>query len=186
MFALSAFKKGSIVIALGCLGLFCAGQNTTGSDASSDETELARASVVKQRVQSIVQAALKEGEFTTAEGIKTTTRVPPSTERIEEVKQLGKSAIPALAEYVGSGSPRTQELAMRFLAGIGGDQIVEALRGFAKRSTFSSNRVEAVMFLADTPLSRALPIIEDVSKTDPDPTVRKTASDIFMKYTKRD
>jgi HEAT repeat protein len=101
-------------------------------------------------------------------------------------KQLGKSAVPVLAAYLSSESPRAQELAMRFLAAIGGDRIVEPLRGFAKHSAFPSNRAEAVMFLVETPLSKALPIIEDVSKTDPDPDVRKTASELFRKYSGTD
>ena len=186
MCAPSALKKASVVISLCCLGILCAGQNTSGPEATVDETELANATIVKKKIQSIVQATLKEGEFTTADGIKATTRVPPSAERIEEVKQLGKSAIPVLAAYANSESPRAQELAMRFLAGIGGDRIVEPLRGFAKHSAFPSNRAEAVMFLVETPLSRALPIIEDVSKTDPDPYVRKTASELFIKYSRTD
>ena len=185
MFVPSELKKASILIALCCVGIFCAGQNT-GNEASTDETELARTSIVKQRVQSIMQTTLKEGEFTTADGVKATTRVPPSAERIEEVRQLGKSAIPVLAAYVSSESPRAQELAMRFLTAIGGDGIVEPLRGFAKHSAFPSNRAEAVMFLVETPLSRALPIIEDVSKTDPDPYVRKTASELFIKHSRTD
>ena len=42
------------------------------------------------------------------------------------------------------------------------------------------------MFLVQTPLSRALPIIEDVFKTDTDPYVKKTASELFIKYSKTD
>ena len=63
---------------------------------------------------------------------------------------------------------------------------MEPLRGFAKHSTFPTIRAEAVMFLVQTPLSRALPIIEDVFKTDTDPYVRKTASELFIKYSKTD
>ena len=185
MFASSTLKKASILIALCCSGIFCAGQNI-GNEASTDETDLVRTSIVKQKIQAIMQATLKEGQFTTAGGIKATTRVPPSAERLDEVKQLGKSAVPVLAAYLSSESPRAQELAMRFLAAIGGDRIVEALRGFAKHSAFPSNRAEAVMFLVETPLSKALPIIEDVSKTDPDPDVRKTAFELFKKYSGTD
>ncbi len=166
MFATSTLKTASILIALCCPGIVCAGQNI-GNEGSTDETDLVRTSIVKQRIQAIMQATLKEGEFTTASGIKATTRVPPSAERIDEVKQLGKGAVPVLAAYLSSESPRAQELAMRFLAAIGGERIVEPLRGFAKHSAFPSNRAEAVMFLVETPLSKALPIIEDVSKTDP-------------------
>jgi len=147
-----SLKNALIVISLCCLGIFCAGQNTNGAEATTDETELARASIVKQKIQSIVQATLKEGEFTTADGIKATTRVPPSAERIEEVKQLGKSAIPVLAAYANSESPRAQELAMRFLAGIGGDRIVEPLRGFAKHSAFPSSRFQLFSVLPSNKL----------------------------------
>src|SRR2546427_12953751 len=102
MCAPSALKKSSVVISLCCLGILCAGQNTSGPEATVDETELANATIVKKKIQSIVQATLKEGEFTTVNGIKATTRVPPSAERIEEVKQLGKSAVPVLAAYASS------------------------------------------------------------------------------------
>ncbi len=181
MFVPSALKKASIVIAV-CCAPVCVGQNVNTTGTNTGEAELTRK--VKQRIQSIIWATLKEGEFTTADGIKATTRVPPSAEHIEEVKQLGESVIPVLAAYVSSASPREQELGMRFLAGFGGDRIVEPLRGFAKHSTFPANRAQAVLFLVQVPLSEALPIFEDVSKTDPDPYVRKTAGDLFIRYSK--
>jgi HEAT repeat protein len=168
------------MVLLKCLTPFCVGQNVNTTETNRSEAERARK--VKERIQSIIQATLKEGEFTTAEGIKATTRVPPSVEHVEEVKQLGESAIPVLAAYIGSESPREQELAMRFLAGFGGDRIVEPLRVFAKHSMFPPNRAQAVLFLGQAPLSKALPIIEDVSKTDPDPYVRKTAAELFIRY----
>jgi hypothetical protein len=114
---LPATRHLASIFVLLCAAIFCTGQSVNGSETRKDGTALAHTTIVKRRIQSIMQATLKEGEFTTPEGIKASTRVPPSTERIEEVRQLGDGAIPVLASYVNSKSPREQELAMRFLAG---------------------------------------------------------------------
>ncbi len=92
MFASSTLKKASILIALCCSGIFCAGQNI-GNEASTDETDLVRTSIVKQKIQAIMQATLKEGQFTTAGGIKATTRVPPSqNKQRQEIRNKGSKA----------------------------------------------------------------------------------------------
>jgi len=178
----SGLRKVALMAAVCCLASLCAGQSASvGGGAHADERELSRKAFVKHRIRSIVQATLREGEFTTPEGIGAVTRVPPSAGRIEEVKNLGEGAIPILSDYVASKSPREQELAMRFLVAFGGEQIVEALGRFAKHSAFAMNRAQALQFLTQGPPSKILPIVEDVSRTDPDPYVRKTALEVLAK-----
>jgi HEAT repeat protein len=162
--------------------IFSAGQSATEGMARNDETAIARAATIKARIVSIMQATLKLGEFTTADGIKAYTKVPPSSESIEEVRKLGNGAIPVLASYIDSSSPREQELAMRFLVAFDGERIVHALGNFATHSAYPTSRAEAVLFLEDAPSSKALPIVQEVLRTDSDPYVRKTAAEFLAKH----
>jgi HEAT repeat protein len=164
-----------------CCAIVCAAQSGN-TETSSNETALAQSLAIKEKIRSIMRSTLKQGEFTTPEGIKAYTRVPPSNESTEEVRRLGDGAIPVLAGYVDSPSPREQELAMRFLVSFDSDRIVDALGSFAKHSAYPTNRAAAILFLRDAPPSRTLPIVQEVFKTDSDPYVRKTAAEFLAKH----
>jgi len=181
---MSNFRILMRVVALSSAALCFLHGTASAQERSAKGSEGLQKPFVRERIASIMKVTLGQGEFRTSEGIRAVIKVPPSTEQIQEVKNLGSSAIPVLSEYVTSKDPREQELAMRFLSAFAGDQIVGSLRIFAKHSAFAMNRAQALEWLAQTPLSKALPIIEDVSKTDSDPYVRKTATEILAKLSK--
>jgi hypothetical protein len=168
-----------------CCAILCISQEENG-ETQSGQSALAQTAAIREKIQSIMRATLKQGEFTTREGIKAYTRVPPSNQTIDEVRRLGNGAIPVLASYVNSSSPREQELAMRFLSTFDGGLIVDPLADFARHSAYATNRAQAVLFLEQAPPSKALPIVKEVFNSDSDPYVKKTAAEFIAKHSDKD
>ena len=81
----------------------------------------------RRKVAILMSNAIKEREKITSEGIKLWVPLPLPQEALEDVKEYGDKAILILAEYVKSGAYHERELAMQFLAHIGGVRIVEPL-----------------------------------------------------------
>src|SRR5262245_16735178 len=83
---------------------------------------------VVERVNTIIRETIQRSEFTTADGVRTMTRMPPSSEAVEEIKSYGDQAVPALQDHFYSGNAFEYEIAMRLMGELGGKRIIEPLK----------------------------------------------------------
>lgn len=133
---------------------------------------------VKNRIEAIVQQRLDDGAFV-VNGIRAQTRIPPSDVAVAEIKRYGDSAVPVLAGYLHSKSPRKRSVAVEFLGLLGGSRIVAPLRRVIQHDPSPAMREFALRWLTQAPHHLAQPIIRRAAKTDPDEGVRKTAKNIL-------
>lgn len=176
-------RSVTAILAAVCL---CAAVSTAqGGQAEGSAARKPSQAAVEQRIVLVFERVLKQGRIKLADGSEARTRVPPSLEDLEEVKGFGNAAVPVLSRYLGSNDFFQQELAMRFLGYLGGDRIVAPLEKVAKESPNPLLRSLAVGWLTQAPLKRSLPVIEHVSKSDPDPTVRREAKETLARYGKK-
>ena len=72
--------------------------------AKGNRRQIQTTAKVRERVNTIIRETLKRGEFTTAEGVKVITRMPPSAKDVEEMKRGGDEVVTPLEEH---SRPRT-------------------------------------------------------------------------------
>jgi len=137
---------------------------------------------VRERINQIISETLKRGEFTTPEGYRGFTRIPPSNEDVEEVKRMGDDAIPALEEHFSSSSGREYELAMRLLAALGGKRIIEPLRKVIQFDSSAEKRKDALRWITQGPWELASEILRKSAESDSDPKVREVAQELLGGY----
>ncbi len=137
---------------------------------------------VRERINTIIAETLKHGEFTTPEGYRAITRLPPSNEDVEEVKRIGDDAIPALEEHFSSPNGREYELAMRLLGALGGKRIIEPLRKIIQFDPSPRKREYALRWITQGPWDQASAIILQAAEADTDPHVREVAKDLLSGY----
>jgi hypothetical protein len=137
---------------------------------------------VRERINAIINETLKRGEFTTPEGYRATTRLPPSNEDVEEVKRIGDDAILALEEHFSSPNGREYELAMRLMGALGGKRIIEPLRKIIQFDPSPAKRAEALRWITQGPWDLASEIISLSAKIDSDPHVREVAKELLSGY----
>lgn len=137
---------------------------------------------VRERVARIMRDTLKQGE-TKVNGVVTSwTRIPPSSEAVEEVRCYGDDAVSVLAEYLKSKDSPKKELALRFLGELGGSRIVEPLRMVILYEPSPLLRELALRWLTTAPWDIASPIIKEAMESDADPQVREAAKNILASY----
>jgi hypothetical protein len=136
----------------------------------------AEAEAVKQRLATIMQQTIERARIQLKDGSYATTMpVLPSEQDSAEVKRYGHQAIEVLAAYVDSNQGLEQHLALRFLGEFTDDSALAAIRCFAEKSRLAGIRQIAVMALTGFAQDRVKPIIEQISKKDPEPEVRAAA-----------
>src|SRR5262249_16042012 len=140
------------------LGLVCVarGQATPLSRAIPQASEIE----IRERISTIIRETIRQGEGTVA-GVKFWTRVPPSSERVDEIKAYEDKRIPVLEEYMWAESGPEADLALRFLGLLGGSRIVEPLKRVAEKSSSAGRRQLALMWLTQAPWDLASPIIRN-------------------------
>lgn len=137
---------------------------------------------VRERIARIMRDTLKQGETKVNGVVASWTRIPPSSEAVEEVKCYGDDAVPVLAKYLKSKDSPKKELALRFLGELGGSRIVEPLRTFILYETSPFLRELALRWLTTAPWDMVSPIIKEAMESDSDPKVREAAKNILASY----
>jgi hypothetical protein len=137
---------------------------------------------VRERINQIISETLKRGEFTTPEGYHVVTRIPPSSEDVEEVKSMGDAAIPTLEEHFSSPNGMEYELAMRLFGALGGNRIIEPLRKVIQLDSSAEKRKEALRWITQGPWDLASEILRKSAESDSDTQVRQLAKELLAGY----
>jgi hypothetical protein len=181
MHSSSVFLRTTLLI-LGlvfCLGGFQVTSAQPRTSTLSQALPQASTEEIRERISAIIRENIRQGEGATVDGIKFSTRVPPSLQNIEEIKRYGERAIPVLEEYLWAEAGREGDLALRFLSLLGGNRIVEPLRRVVEKSPSPSRREGALRGLSQAPWDLAFPIIRNAAEADPDPRVREVAREFL-------
>jgi hypothetical protein len=165
---------------LGLLGFRLAYVETIATTSPQNLTEASDKEAIRERISAIIRETVKQGEGTTVDGVKFTTRVPPSDENVEEIKRFGDKAVPVLDEYFWSKDGFEGVLALRFLGLLGGGRIVEPLKRVVEKSDSPTLRELALLWLTQAPWDLAAPVIRNVAETDPDAKLRGVARDLLV------
>ena len=154
----------------------CAAQ--TASAKTSD-------SVMRERIATIFSETIKQGETRVehdGQVFTALTFMPPTTEHVDEIRRYGQDAIPILSDYISRGYGFQKYLAMRFLCGIGGKDIIEPLRRVALDDPSPSFRSSALRWLRTAPWDLVAPIIRQAAESDISDEVRREAKDILAQH----
>jgi hypothetical protein len=140
---------------------------------------------IRAQVTDAIRESLQEGSGVTADGLRYSTYLPPSTQSLAAVQRLGDKAIPILSEFLWSKDDRESWTAMRFLGSLGGARIVKPFGAIARRHPSAGRRKLALTWLATGPWELASPILQAAATEDLDPAVRKTANDLLQRHAAR-
>jgi len=133
-------------------------------------------------VAAIMDEILKRGEGQVGD-IKTYTWVPPSSQEIQRIKDIGHDAIAPLSKVLESPTRRSfqQTLAVKLLGEIGGADIIPPLEQALQHDKPNSVRIAALVALLNVPDEAALPIIRNAFH-DSDAAVAQRAKDLLTDY----
>lgn len=134
-----------------------------GRQTKDDEASQAE---LRRIIEATFAENIRQGTFIVAPGIEAYMRVPLRTKEISKITASGSKAISILSEYLTDTRPRFEDLAIRCIGIIGGDDATQALKTGALLSRYSAARVQAVLFLGSSPgsgVELALKAITQVS-----------------------
>jgi hypothetical protein len=134
---------------------------------------------VRERVNTIIRETLQRGEFTTAEGVKGITRIPPSSEDVEEIKSYGDRAVLPLQEHFSSRNAFEYEMAMRLMGELGGKRIIEPFKKLILYDQSARKREYALRWITQGPWDLASKVITQAAENDPDENVREVAQELL-------
>ena len=137
---------------------------------------------VRERVDAIISQTIKQGEFTTTDGVKGITRIPPSSEDVEEIKRYGDRAVLPLEEHLSSEDGFEYEIAMRLMGTLGGKRIIEPLKKVALHDPSARKREYALRWITQGPWDQAGKVISHAAMHDSDANVRKVARELLSGY----
>lgn len=134
---------------------------------------------VRERVSTIISETIKRGEFTTANGVTGITRIPPSSEEVEEIKRYGDRAVLPLEEYFRSDNAFEYEIAMRLMGALGGKRIIKPLQNVALYDPSARKREYALRWITQGPWDQAAIVIRHAAEHDADAKVREVAKELL-------
>jgi len=134
---------------------------------------------VRERVNTIIQETIQRGEFTTPEGVRGVTRVPPLAEHVEEITRYGDRAVEPLEEYFYSANGFEYEVAMRLMGALGGKRIIEPFKKVILYDPSARKREYALRGISQGPWDEASKIITHAADNDSDANVRKVAQELL-------
>lgn len=120
-------------------------------------------------------------QYTLPSGVKATTWMPPADSVRDQIKCLGAVAAPAIAELLHSSHrPFAPYLAIRMLGWAGGGEIVLPLAAVLSIPDDSQMglKLEAVESLASAPPDKALPVIQEVLRSEKNPQLLELAASV--------
>src|SRR6185295_14000820 len=128
-YPLSVLLRHLLIFGLlsGLAGLGVASGQTNVTAFSQTLAQASEKEGIRERISAIIRETIKQGEGT-VNGIKFYTRVPPSDDEVQEIKNYGDKAVPILEEILWSGDNLAGDLALRVLGLLGGSQMVEPLK----------------------------------------------------------
>ena len=150
--------------------------NCLGQEKVADVQTTAK---VRERVNTIIRETIKRGEFTTADGVRGITRMPPSSEDVEEIKSYGDQAVLPLEEYFYSDSAFEYEMAMRLMSALGGERIIKPLKNVVLYDPSPRKREYALRWITQGPWEQAAKVIRQAVEHDPDANVRDVAKELL-------
>jgi len=138
---------------------------------------------VKNEVNRLFKKALDAMEGTLPSGDKVITWMPPDDSVRDEIRCIGAVAVPATAELLRTtGRSFGHILAARMLGWEGGPEIVPPLAEILTKPgdplKLDSVKLEALESLAAAPPDKALPVIEQVLRSEKNPRMLKEAAGI--------
>lgn len=136
---------------------------------------------VRTRIDTIIKETIKRGEFT-VQGVKGITRVPPSTEAVDEIKSYGDQAVAPLEEHLYSANAFDYEIAMRLMGALGGTRIIEPLKKVILHDGSARRREYALRAIVQAPWDQASKVLAVAAESDADENVRKTAKELLSGY----
>lgn len=134
---------------------------------------------VRERVNTVITETLKRGEFTTREGVRVTTRIPPSSEDVAEIKSYGDRAVLPVEEHFSSENAFEYETAMRLMGALGGKRIIEPFKKVILHDRSARKREYALRWITQGPWDQAAKVISQAAENDPDANVRKLAQELL-------
>lgn len=133
-------------------------------------------------VDQIMTSALSRC-YSTVDGVKRISFVPPTNEEIVEVEALGQKAIAPLAKYLDLQPKNdfTQLFAVKFLIAIGGPSTLGPLKRAFAQDQWEVTRAAALSGMFAASHAEAKPYVE-AARSDSSPLVRQRARDLWNLY----
>jgi hypothetical protein len=137
---------------------------------------------VRKEVNRLFDNSLDAMEAKLPSGIKVTTWVPPDDSVHDQIKCLGAAAVPATAALLRStGRAFGHILAIRMLGWEGGPDIVPPLAEILAKSSGDSPKLDSVKFealesISAAPSDKALPVVQQVLRSEQNPDLLKEAA----------
>jgi hypothetical protein len=162
------------------LAVTCIGALSVIAVAQCGSIDRDSPAAVRQEVSRIFNKTLDGMEYTLPSGVKATTWLPPDDNVRDQIKCLGVAAVPAVADLVRSTHRSFGSLlAIKMLGWIGGPEIVPPLAWVLSRSgDFLTSKTAALESLAAAPPDEALPVIQEVLRSEKNPDLLEEASSV--------
>lgn len=167
-------------IATRALAMICISASTVMAVAQCSSIDRDSPAVVRQEVNRIFNNTLDDMAYTLPSGVKATTWLPPDDSVRDQIKCLGVAAVPAISELL-QNTDRSfgRLLAIQMLGWIGGPEIVPPLARVLLRSgDFLMTKTAALESLAAAPPDKALPVIQEVRRSERNPHVLEKAASV--------
>jgi len=162
--------------------LFLAGLLCFTEAAAQNPTQPSQ-ETINQRIVEIFKVALARGTGTTPEGYRFTMgKVYYTLEEADEVRKYGERAIAPLSEYLSKDDMRAQQLAIRFLAAIGGPRVVKILGNVAEKAQSSATRYIALLCLQQYAWQDIEDVVRRISENDENANVKSQAHEMVKKH----
>lgn len=170
-FSAAVFISALALIAPSLLPFGRAAQRSSRAEHTADD--------MRKRIDTLIRQTVKEGSFSSVDGVAFYREVPPSLAVTKEIQGYGEKSLPILEEYVWGKGHREAVVAVRLIGQVGGAHLVKILGPVVERHPSPPIRVLALRWLAQAPQKERLPIIRKAADSDPDVSVRKVAREIL-------
>jgi len=149
----------------------------------TQDTRLPSQETINQRIAEIFKAALARGIGTTPEGYRFTMgKVYYSLEEAAEIKKYGDRAITPLSNYISKDGFRAQQLAIHFLAIIGGPRVLKIFTSVAEKGQSPATRYIALLSLQQYPWQDIEDVVRRISENDENANVKSQAQEMVKKH----
>jgi len=138
---------------------------------------------INQRIAEIFRVALARGTGTTPEGYRFTMgKVYYTLEEADEVRKYGERAIAPLSEYFSKDDMRAQQLAVHFLATIGGPRVLKILGNVAEKAPSFATRYIALLCLQQYAWQDIAGVVRRIAAKDENSDVKSKAQEMVQKH----
>ena len=143
--------------------------------------------IIREQVDGVFNRSLKAMESKIQPGnISVSTWISPADSEQSIIKCLGVAAIPFITAHLNSDVSFGQVLAIRMLGWVGTSGIIPPLTEVLNSQAPQIAKTSALESLYGAPQADALPVLERVSRSDPNPYVRQKAAEVLQRYSSAD